>query len=144
MRVTIIVGLLLCLCLKLAAAGPGIHRYNDPHSNYGEEKNTRQHIKEHLKSMLKNGEDSPELDDKDMIYYLFVIHDLNSDGYLDGHELRAAFTDFEEGEPNPTQFIALDEVSMMVDHVLEEDDLNGDGLISWEEYLQSQLYHGQA
>ncbi|KAG0171922.1 hypothetical protein DFQ28_000787 [Apophysomyces sp. BC1034] len=126
MRATLIIVLLLCLCLHFVAAGPGTHRYKDPHSNYGAEKKTKEHIKEHIKSMLKTGDDLPDLDDQDMIYYLFVIHDLNNDGYLDGHELRAAFTDFEEDEPNPTQFVALDEVSVMVDHVLEEDDLNGE------------------
>ncbi|KAI8977883.1 hypothetical protein BDB01DRAFT_726913 [Pilobolus umbonatus] len=68
-----------------------------------------------------------------MIYYLFVIHDLNEDGYLDGHELMAAFN-----EDNSTQ---LDEIVSMVDHVLLEDDRNGDGLISWSEYLESELYH---
>ncbi|KAI9020823.1 hypothetical protein CLU79DRAFT_219563 [Phycomyces nitens] len=78
-----------------------------------------------------------------MVYYLFVVHDKNADGHLDGHELRAAFTDFEEGDEDPTKFISLEEVTEMVDHVLEEDDINGDGLISWDEYLQSQLYHGQ-
>ncbi|CAO3630034.1 unnamed protein product [Mucor hiemalis] len=75
-----------------------------------------------------------------MIYYLFLIHDVNSDGYLDGHELRQAFTDF-GGDEDATQYLSLDEVTEMVDHVLEEDDLHGDGLISWPEYLESQQYH---
>ncbi|KAI9355577.1 hypothetical protein BD770DRAFT_323799 [Pilaira anomala] len=81
-----------------------------------------------------------------MIYYLFVIHDINGDGYLDGHELRAAFTDFDHDDEHghteeKEELIPLDEVNEMVDHVLEEDDKNGDGLISWSEYLESQLYH---
>ncbi|KAI8641086.1 hypothetical protein BD408DRAFT_346815 [Parasitella parasitica] len=74
-----------------------------------------------------------------MIYYLFVIHDTNGDGYLDGHELRAAFTDFDEHDGEDP--LTLQEVTDMVDHVLLEDDKNGDGLISWSEYLESQLYH---
>ncbi|KAI9472111.1 MAG: hypothetical protein EXX96DRAFT_582938 [Benjaminiella poitrasii] len=81
-----------------------------------------------------------DISDDDMIYYLFVIHDTNGDGYLDGHELRNAFTDFddeEDNEPLPT----FQEVTDMIDHVLLEDDKNGDGLISWSEYLESQLYH---
>ncbi|KAI8367802.1 hypothetical protein EDC96DRAFT_442029 [Choanephora cucurbitarum] len=76
-----------------------------------------------------------------MIYYLFLIHDLNGDGFLDGHELRAAFTDFGDEHEDVTHYFSLQEVTDMVDHVLEEDDLNGDGLISWSEYLESQNYH---
>ncbi|ORX52705.1 hypothetical protein DM01DRAFT_1268933, partial [Hesseltinella vesiculosa] len=77
-----------------------------------------------------------------MVYYLFVLHDRNGDGHLDGHELRAAFSDFDaEHEEDPTKFVSLEDITAMVDHVLEEDDLDGDGRISWEEYMQSQLYH---
>jgi Ca2+-binding EF-hand superfamily protein len=90
-----------------------------------------------MKAIVKEDEkvESPELSEQDMIYYLFVIHDLNGDGYLDGHELRAAFTDFdEEGEHNHSQTdlyrkietIPFDEITDMVDHVLEEDDTNGE------------------
>ncbi|KAI8146517.1 hypothetical protein BJV82DRAFT_389331 [Fennellomyces sp. T-0311] len=129
----------------LVAAGPGTHRYEQPgHSNYGDDKNNKQHIMEHIQKMAKEGGDDPvNLNEKELVYYLFVLHDTNNDGSLDGHELRSAFTDFDEDEEDdPTQYVSLDEVTDMVDHVLEEDDLNGDGLISWEEYLQSQLYHG--
>lgn len=72
-----------------------------------------------------SGEMPPDLSDEDMIYYLFLIHDVNSDGYLDGHELRQAFTDF-GGDEDATQYLSLDEVTEMVDHVLEEDDLDGE------------------
>ncbi|KAI9302888.1 hypothetical protein BJ944DRAFT_166420 [Cunninghamella echinulata] len=78
-----------------------------------------------------------------MVYYLFVLHDRNGDGYLDGHELRGAFSDFDvEHEEDPAKYVSLEDITSMVDHVLEEDDLDGDGKISWEEYMQSQLYHG--
>lgn len=73
--------------------------------------------------------ETPDLSEKDMIYYLFVIHDVNGDGYLDGHELRAAFTDFEHEEGHTEEkeeLIPLDEVNEMVDHVLLEDDINGE------------------
>ncbi|KAG2235118.1 hypothetical protein INT48_006499 [Thamnidium elegans] len=133
--------------LQVVSAGPGTHRYKEPHSNYGDEKKNKQHIQEHMKAMTKDDKstETPELSEKDMIYYLFVIHDINGDGYLDGHELRAAFTDFdhEDGhtDEEKEELIPLDEANDMVDHVLLEDDKNGDGLISWSEYLESQLYH---
>lgn len=124
-----------------------------------------------MKAIVKEDEkETPEMSEEDMIYYLFVIHDVNGDGYLDGHELRAAFSDFDhEDEERKEHHISLavtipfDEITEMVDHVLEEDDKNGEqvlhcmlyvdmililfftysGLISWSEYLESQLYHEQ-
>jgi hypothetical protein len=55
-----------------------------------------------------------------------LIHDVNGDGFLDGHELRAAFTDFGDEHEDATQYLSLQEVTEMVDHVLEEDDLDGE------------------
>ncbi|CDS04759.1 hypothetical protein LRAMOSA07289 [Lichtheimia ramosa] len=144
MRLLVLLAIVSCI-LGLVLAGPGTHRYEQPgHSNYGDDKTNKQHIMEHIKSMAKEGQDpQAKLTENELVYYLFVLHDTNNDGHLDGHELRAAFTDFDEDEEDdPTRYVALDEITDMVDHVLEEDDLNGDGRISWEEYLQSQLYHG--
>ncbi|OBZ87805.1 Multiple coagulation factor deficiency protein 2 [Choanephora cucurbitarum] len=109
------------------------HKLDRHTSNYGDDHN-KEHIQEHLKTLNK---DNLELSEEDAIYYLFVIHDLNGDGFLDGHELRVAMSDFDHEELD----LSLKEVTEMIDHVLEEDDINGDGLISWSEYLESQLYH---
>ncbi|CAM0141984.1 hypothetical protein VKS41_004313 [Umbelopsis sp. WA50703] len=133
--------LIAYLVALVAASGPGSHRYQMPHSNYGDEKKNQEHIKEHLKDLPVDKANMDNLDEKDTLFYLFSMHDYNKDGFLDGHELRAAFTDFDHDE-DVSELISLDEVTEMVDHVLEEDDLNGDGLISWEEYLESQTYHG--
>lgn len=81
------------------------------------------HIEEHMKSMSNEPLD---LSEDDMIYYLFVIHDLNGDGYLDGHELRVAFTDFDDNHQETQDLLTLKEVTDMVDHVLLEDDKNGE------------------
>lgn len=58
---------------------------------------------------------TPEL----TVHYLFAIHDINDDGYLDGHELIAAFEEQDE-------MLSLEEVTEMVDHILLEDDKNGE------------------
>lgn len=85
------------------------------------------HIREHLKSLSENSEElPPELSEEDMIYYLFLIHDVNDDGFLDGHELIAAFTDFGDEHEDVSKFLSLDEVVEMVDHVLQEDDKDGE------------------
>ncbi|CEP14910.1 hypothetical protein [Parasitella parasitica] len=137
--------LLLLIVIYLVHA---IEFMNQDHSNYGDNKDNKDHIREHLTSLASDSsQDIPDdLKDEDMIYYLFLIHDVNGDGFLDGHELRAAFTDFGEEYEDAMQFLSLEEVTEMVDHVLKEDDLDGDniqnsGLISWSEYLESQSYH---
>ncbi|CEG68318.1 hypothetical protein RMATCC62417_04608 [Rhizopus microsporus] len=132
-RVFIIV---LFFILQSVFAGPGTHHYAKPdHSNYGDYQSTREHIQEHFKGILKD--DLPNLNETNIQYYLFVLHDSNGDGYLDGHELRATYTDFDVKHFN----IPLSDIVEMIDHTLEEDDLNGDGLVSWAEYLESQAYH---
>lgn len=88
-------------------------------------------MQEHINAMAKEGQEAPQLSEQDTIYYLFVVHDTNGDGYLDGHELRAAFSDYEDhnnsnGGGDQVPLIPLDEVTDMVDHVLEEDDKNGE------------------
>lgn len=75
---------------------------------------------------MSKDQEAPELSEQDMIYYLFVIHDTNGDGYLDGHELRAAFTDFDDDHQTEEEELTLEEVTDMVDHVLLEDDKNGE------------------
>ncbi|KAL9540928.1 hypothetical protein MBANPS3_009415 [Mucor bainieri] len=134
---------LLLLLLFVFSSVYAIEFMNQDHSNYGDDKDNKAHIREHLKSLAADAsqEIPDDLKDEDMIYYLFLIHDVNGDGFLDGHELRAAFTDFGDEHEDATQYLSLEEVTEMVDHVLEEDDLDGDGRISWSEYLESQSYH---
>lgn len=97
------------------------------------------HIQEHLNSLANNTDEPlPELSDKDMIYYLFLTHDQNGDGFLDGHELRQAFTDF--GDEDGSKYISLEEVSEMIDHVLEEDDLNGEWVMR-KDFLWNFIIH---
>ncbi|GES94301.1 multiple coagulation factor deficiency protein 2-like [Rhizophagus clarus] len=110
--------------------------YQGEHSNYGDHAKIRQHVKNHLKDIP--GQNFEEMTDDDDLYYLFSIHDVNRDGYLDGNELREAFIDEEFGN---SEGLKLEEIVEMIDHVLLEDDMNNDGKISWEEYLLSQSYH---
>ncbi|KAH7045019.1 hypothetical protein BKA57DRAFT_396758 [Linnemannia elongata] len=73
---------------------------------------------------------------------LFTLHDTNKDGHLDGIELRAAFSDYnDQHTPNSQSTVTLQQMLDMIDHVIEEDDINNDGKISLEEYMISQKYH---
>ncbi|CAG8633679.1 740_t:CDS:1, partial [Acaulospora colombiana] len=75
-------------------------------------------------SHLKDIPHPEEMTEDDELYYLFSIHDANHDGYLDGNELRDAFTDYDEGTGKP--YVSLEEVTEMIDHVLLEDDMNNE------------------
>ena len=78
----------------------------------------------HVKKHLKDVPGLETLSEDDELYYLFSIHDVNHDGYLDGHELREAFKDeFGDVEQPP---LKLEEIIEMVDHVLLEDDMDNE------------------
>ncbi|KAJ3137346.1 hypothetical protein HDU90_002133 [Geranomyces variabilis] len=74
------------------------------------------------------------------LYYFFSLHDFNKDHHLDGHELWNAFSSAGEMPPKDQRLTVAD-LEEYVDHALKDDDIDNDGLISWEEYLASQLYH---
>ena len=71
-------------------------------------------------------------------FYYFKLHDLNNDNYLDGLEVIGSFdhTHEEENGQNNTQTerMADADLTKLVDEILNEEDLNHDGFISYEEY----------
>ncbi len=58
------------------------------------------------------------------------LHDYNEDNHLDGHELRAAFA-------SESDNYNIRDIEARVDKVLEDDDMDNDGKISWDEFLGS-------
>ncbi|KAJ3142542.1 hypothetical protein HK100_001795 [Physocladia obscura] len=84
----------------------------------------------------------------DDLALFFELHDTNRDGHLDGHELR-------ESPPTLVIYAAQDEdktltkprvladLTQLVDTVLDMDDTDNDGMISWQEYFASQQFHHQ-
>lgn len=91
--------------------------------------------KKHSKEDKIGEFDASELyktDKEDDVFYWFSLHDHNHDGHLDGHELRQAWM-----ASDPTIY-TLAKAEDVVDKILEQDDLDNDGRISWEEYLSSQ------
>ncbi|TPX69299.1 hypothetical protein SpCBS45565_g02548 [Spizellomyces sp. 'palustris'] len=114
--------------------------YKSEHSNYGDFHKYAQSARDHLVSQDLSEEALPKSTEEEDLYYFFSLHDYNEDSHLDGNELMAAFT--QAGEmPPPGSRLSVKDLEEMIDHALEEDDTDGDGKISWEEYLTSQLYH---
>ncbi|GJJ77639.1 hypothetical protein EMPS_09998 [Entomortierella parvispora] len=126
--------LALLALIATASAGSGIPGQTETeHSNYGDMGKAKVFAKEHMGDKGKN------LSEKEELLMLFSLHDGNKDGYLDGIELRAAFSDYNQGSADSA--LPLTTMLDMIDHVIAEDDTDNDGKISWEEYLISQKYH---
>ncbi|RKP37371.1 hypothetical protein BJ085DRAFT_9503, partial [Dimargaris cristalligena] len=70
------------------------------------------------------------------LYYYFSMHDIDGNGFLDGHELRQPWLKHLQGTGHNK--VLLREVDERVTAVLYEDDLDNDGYISVDEYFQSQ------
>jgi len=96
---------------------------DDGHSNYA--------IHRKVNHKSENSED-------DLLYF-FTLHDYNKDNELDGNELFASFVD--GFDPTIEEKKDIEYIMEWVDHILEEDDIDGNGKISWSEYLASQKYH---
>ncbi|KAI9349268.1 hypothetical protein DFJ73DRAFT_760640 [Zopfochytrium polystomum] len=110
----------------------------------------RERIKKQMDGKTFNDMPMPDPSSEDDQYYYFTLHDYNNDEHLDGHELRVVFSDMEaltdqgrSGRPDMNGKLAkdrltLEKVEELIDSVLEEDDLDNDGAISWAEYVASQ------
>lgn len=53
--------------------------------------------------------DSPHTEEEELIYF-FELHDTNRDGFLDGHELRIAFSEHDKDLDSPDLTLAEVEV----------------------------------
>lgn len=68
------------------------------------------------------GDKGKNLSEREELMMLFSLHDSNKDGYLDGIELRAAFSDYEQNDSK----LPLQQMLDMVDHVIAEDDIDNE------------------
>ncbi|XP_048734986.1 multiple coagulation factor deficiency protein 2 homolog [Ostrea edulis] len=110
------------------------------------------HLKEHLKDQIDtNRQMSPE----EMEFHYFRLHDTNNDTKLDGLEIMAALNHMagmfkvqphEAVGKTPQQIADLEEERQkgalqyftdIIDRVLVTDDINGDGYISYPEYMRA-------
>ncbi|KAF9369120.1 hypothetical protein CPB97_003896, partial [Podila verticillata] len=104
---TLSCALLLLASTAIADRIPGNQPEAD-HSNYGDMHKAKEFAKEHM------GEKAKTMTEKEELMMLFSLHDANKDGYLDGIELRAAFSDFNQGAPETA--LSLQAMNDMIDH----------------------------
>lgn len=127
--------LLLVLCCGTVIASESfLHNQEHIHN--------KEHLKEHIKEVLdKNGAEAVKLDDNDaMEFHYFKLHDHDNNNKLDGLELAAALTHFHEGDESANNAIQLEdgELSTVLEQILKDDDMNGDGYIDYYEFTQAQ------
>ncbi|KAG0358850.1 hypothetical protein BG005_001731 [Podila minutissima] len=108
----------LLLLASTAIAADNIPGSESDHSNYGDMHKAKEFAKEHM------GEKAKTMTEKEELMMLFSLHDANKDGYLDGIELRAAFSDFNQGGPETA--LTLQAMNDMIDHVIGEDDVDNE------------------
>ncbi|KAF9922087.1 hypothetical protein FBU30_007821 [Linnemannia zychae] len=118
----------VCSALLFLAAATSVladlPETDSEHSNYGDSAKAKEFAKEHL------GEKGKNLTEKEELMMLFTLHDANKDGFLDGIELRAAFNDYnDQHEANSQSRVTLKQMHDMIDHVIEEDDINNEACI---------------
>ncbi|KAJ1974453.1 hypothetical protein H4R35_003605 [Dimargaris xerosporica] len=129
--VTTLLSSALCT-LALASLAHARHDFKRDESHFGEDDS---HMVAYVKKVL--GKDAPaDLDHFTAHAYYFSWHDTNDDGQLDGFELRNTW--FEHLKNTESAAPSLFKVTEIVDDVLVQDDLDNNGMVSFEEYLASQ------
>lgn len=101
---------------------------------FGSSEDNRRLLQSYIKSNLKEGQTSPELNTREQeVFFLFSLYDYDRSGQMDGLELMQLLTDFltyHEMAPKST-----DSVVTLVDYLLQTQDLNQDGLMAPSELL---------
>ncbi|KAI9295181.1 hypothetical protein K502DRAFT_341923 [Neoconidiobolus thromboides FSU 785] len=101
-------------------------------------------VEDYIKTHLVNGKQVYK--DSDKSYLLFYILDKDANGFLDGHEIRANIHKSQKERHLKDEYSTVWDVEQLneyVDMVLKEDDIDGDGRISIDEFMASQIYHHQ-
>lgn len=111
------------------------------HDNLGV--HDKDHMKEHLAGTTVDFE---SLTEDQLRFHYFRVHDVEGDSRLDGLELLQSLLHFHSEAisiygAQPRVF-SDDELSLMVDPVLESDDKNQDGFIDYAEFEAGQISRG--
>ncbi|XP_053407214.1 multiple coagulation factor deficiency protein 2 homolog [Mercenaria mercenaria] len=123
---------------------PGGHGHGtDIREGFGVNPHDAEHIKEHLKDVVDKPKE--QMTEEELEFHYFKLHDYDGNNKLDGTEITKAITHFHEEETSDQEKKAFEqkvfsdeEIANIVDMVLKEDDLNGDGYIEYVEFVTAQ------
>ncbi|XP_078000690.1 multiple coagulation factor deficiency protein 2 homolog isoform X1 [Glandiceps talaboti] len=117
------------------ATGDASNKFHDPSVVRDKE-----HVKEHLKGVA--GEvDENEMSDEELEFHYFKMHDFDNNTKLDGLEMLAALShmidhDIEMDDKLSQEIeTRIGYYTEIIDKVLEEDDFNNDGYLTYLEYV---------
>nr|XP_023029869.1 multiple coagulation factor deficiency protein 2 homolog isoform X1 [Leptinotarsa decemlineata]XP_023029876.1 multiple coagulation factor deficiency protein 2 homolog isoform X1 [Leptinotarsa decemlineata] len=103
----------------------------------------KEHLQEHLEDVIPDP-DFSKMTDEELEFYYFQVHDTDKNSKLDGLEILQAIihtdehNDAEGNDGNhvsSTQSSDLSYYIELIDQVLEEDDADHDGYLSYSEYV---------
>ncbi|KAL0266800.1 UNVERIFIED_CONTAM: hypothetical protein PYX00_009248 [Menopon gallinae] len=137
-----------CLLLAFFAAsvagyGPhhprGAHAHYKPQAGSNPMKDARfiqdeVHIKEDLSNIIPNT-DTQRMSPAELEFHYFKIHDYDNNTKLDGLEILQAIRHTLHEEDGETAGKEMQHFIDLIDRVLEEDDLDRDGYLSYVEYV---------
>ncbi|ETN77856.1 EF hand, partial [Necator americanus] len=99
--------------------------------------NSEVHDEGHIKQHLEDKIDVGTMTEEQQRFHYFSMNDLDKDNRIDGIEIVKALTHSHEKGTGPGIPVQNDdELIAMVDDVLHDMDLNGDGYIDYAEYLK--------
>ncbi|GIX87001.1 multiple coagulation factor deficiency protein 2 [Caerostris extrusa] len=111
----------------------------------------REHIKEHLQGVV-NQPDVSKMSEEELQFHYFKMHDNDDNNKLDGCELIKSVLHWHVEESNAmganapeqgtTKIFQDNELSLMIDPILDMDDRNKDGFIDYPEFVNAQKSRG--
>ncbi|CAH1158991.1 unnamed protein product [Phyllotreta striolata] len=110
-----------------------------------------QHIQEHLEEVISE-QDLSKMTDEELEFYYFQVHDTDKNSKLDGLELLQAILhtdpDYEQQGEDDTSSLLKESSDFnyfveLVDQVLNEDDTDHDGYLSYSEYAAKRRLHNK-
>lgn len=115
----------------------------------------RAHIQEHLSEVLGANQDMSKMSEEELQFHYFKLHDNDDNNKLDGLELIKSLIHWhveeskhlsQQGQQQPphgtTKLFTDQELSNMIDPILQMDDRNRDGFIDYPEFVAAQKSRG--
>ncbi|KAI8507533.1 hypothetical protein Bbelb_149130 [Branchiostoma belcheri] len=102
----------------------------------------KHHLKEHVQELTE--EQISQMSPEELEWHFFKSHDSDKNLKLDGLEIMAAMEHRSEYSYPPDPNERIEYYTGLVDQILEEDDTDNDGMMSYIEYVMSTRKYREA
>ncbi|XP_058454731.1 multiple coagulation factor deficiency protein 2 homolog isoform X5 [Malaya genurostris] len=108
--------------------------------------NNLQHEKQHIAEHMDVPIDTSKMSEQELQFHYFKMHDSDNNNKLDGCELIKSLIHWHEesknqephGQTSQDKIFSNDELSALIDPILNSDDYNRDGFIDYPEFVRAQ------